>query len=154
MRYNKVLMTAEGYQNLQKKLAELRSMKRPVALKNLQEMSGSADWRENSQIMLFQNELALIDAEIRQTEEMLKQSEVVELQSQDKIVDVGETVVLQTNGTVETYTIVSPAESAPDKGRISYESPLGRALLKRQIGDSVEVEAPAGTIHYQIVALH
>lgn len=153
MKVNKMLMTAEGYQKLQAKLAELRTAKRPAALKNLQDMSGSADWRENSQIILFQNELALIDAEIRQVEGMLQDSEVVEPHTTDTIVDIGETVVIQTNGNVETYTIVSPTESAPDEGRISYESPLGRALLKHQIGDDVDVQAPVGTIHYRIVAL-
>lgn len=157
MKPNKMWMTADGYQKLQSTLVELRTIKRPATLKNLQDVSGSADWRENSQLILFQNELALIDAEIRQVEEMLKNSEVVEPRSPDTIpdtiVDVGETVVVQTNGDVETYTIVSPTESAPDEGRISYESPLGKALLKHQIGDDVDVDAPVGTIHYRIVAL-
>ena len=153
MMQTKMLMTAEGFRKLKVKLEELRSVKRPAALKNLQDVSGSADWRENSQLILFQNELAMIDSEIRNVEAMLKSSEVVEPHSIDAFVDVGETVVVQTNGAIETYTIVSPTESAPEEGRISYESPLGRALLKHEIGDSVDVYAPSGTIQYRIVAL-
>jgi transcription elongation factor GreA len=83
----------------------------------------------------------------------LAHGEVVEPQKSNAVVDIGETVVLQSNGDVETYTIVSPAESAPDLGRISYESPVGYALLKHRVGDDVAVTAPAGLLHYRIVAV-
>ncbi|RIK40557.1 MAG: transcription elongation factor GreA [Chloroflexi bacterium] len=149
----KVWMTPEGYQKLQAQLEELCTVKRPAVLQNLQEVSGSADWRENSQLIHVQDELALIDAEIRRLQELLAQSEVVEPQTSNIVVDIGETVVLQTDGEIETYTIVSPAESDPDAGRISYESPVGHTLLKHKVGDEVEVKVPAGLLHYRIVAV-
>ena len=97
------------------------------------------------------------DAEIRHLEAMLSNSAVVEGQNNDTIVDIGETVVLQMEDddppTVETYTIVSPAESAPDAGRISYESPVGHALLNHRVGDKVTVAVPAGSLHYRIVGV-
>jgi transcription elongation factor GreA len=149
----KMWMTAEGYQKLQAQLEELCTVKRPAAVQTLQEVSGSADWRENSQLIHVQDELARIDAEIRRLQEMLAHSEVVEPQSSDIVVDIGETVVLQADGEVETYTIVSPAESDPDAGRISYESPVGHTLLKHRVGDEVDVTVPAGRLHYRIVAV-
>lgn len=149
----KVWMTPEGYQKLQAQLEELCTVKRPAVLQNLQEVSGSADWRENSQLIHVQDELALINAEIRRLQELLAQSEVVEPQTSNIVVDIGETVVLQTDGEIETYTIVSPAESDPDAGRISYESPVGHTLLKHKVGDEVEVKVPAGLLHYRIVAV-
>lgn len=158
MKKNKVWMTSEGYRQLQAQLQDLRENKRPTLVKDMQEVSTDADWRENSQLILLQNELAVVDAEIRRIEEMLEHSIVVEPQSNDAIVDIGETVVLQLNGdseapAVETYTIVSPAESAPDLGRISYESPVGHSLLNHKVGDEVVVHVPAGLLHYRIVAV-
>lgn len=161
MKKNKVWLTTEGYQQLQGQLQTLRDRKRPAIVNDMQEVSTDADWRENSQLILLQNELAVVDAEIRRIEEMLEHSEVVEPQSNDAIVDIGETVVLQMDCStsaleipiVETYTIVSPAESAPDLGRISYESPVGHSLLKHKVGDEITVTVPAGTLHYRIVGV-
>ncbi|MEZ4714372.1 MAG: GreA/GreB family elongation factor [Caldilineaceae bacterium] len=148
-----MMITRDGYERLQGQLEELRTVKRPAALRDLQEVSGSADWRENAQLIQMQNALGHVDAEIHRLEMTLARCQIVEPQSDDAKVDVGETVVLQTNGEVETYTIVSPAESDPDRGRISYESPLGRALLKQNVGDEIDVKAPAGLLHYRIVAV-
>lgn len=148
-----MMITKDGYEKLQGQLTELQTIKRPAALKDLQEVSGSADWRENAQLIQMQNALGHIDAEIHRLEMLLDQCQIVEPQSDDAKVDVGETVVLQIDGEVETYTIVSPAESDPDHGRISYESPLGRALLKQNVGDEIDVKAPAGLRHYRIMAV-
>jgi transcription elongation factor GreA len=104
-------------------------------------------------VTLTQHELAQVDAEIHKLTELLAHGEVVEPQKTDTVVDIGETVVLQMDGDVETYTIVSPAESAPDLGRISYESPLGHSLLNHKVGDDIAVTVPAGLLRYRIVAV-
>lgn len=150
----KTIITKEGYQRLANQLEELRTVKRPVALQNLQDVSNSADWRDSAQIIQMQNALGLIDAEIHRLATILEEGEIVEPCRDDTVVDIGETVVLQTDGEVETYTIVSPAESDPDRGYISYESPLGRALLKQRVGDEVAVKVPVGLLRYRIVAVH
>jgi transcription elongation GreA/GreB family factor len=82
-----VWMTAEGYQKLQARLTELCTVRRPALVKDLQEVSGEADWRENAQLTLVQNELAQVDAEIRRLEDMLVYGEVVEPQKTNAIVD-------------------------------------------------------------------
>jgi transcription elongation GreA/GreB family factor len=148
----KVWITAEGCQQLQARLNELRT-RRPTYVEDLQDVSGEADWRESAQVTLMVHELAQVDAEIHKLEEILAYGEIAEPQKADAVVDVGETVVLQIDGDVETYTIVSPAESAPELGRISYESPLGHSLLKRKVGDDETIKVPAGLLHYRILAL-
>lgn len=157
MKKNKIWITNEGYAQLQAQLHTLRDQKRQTLVRDMQEVSTEADWRESAQLMLLQNELAVVDAEIRRLQEMLVNCTIVEPQTSDAIVDVGETVVLQLDDqappTVETYTIVSPAEAAPDQGRISYESPVGHSLLKHKVGDEVTVVVPAGQLHYRIVAV-
>lgn len=149
----KVMLTKDGQQKLATRLEELRTVKRPAALQSLQDVRDSADWRDNAQMIQMQNALGLIDAEIHRLAALLEASELVTPHSDDVIVDVGETVLLQIDGATETYTIVSPAESDPDHGRISYESPLGRALLKRKVGDEIAITVPAGQLQYRIVAV-
>jgi len=153
MNSKKVWMTTEGYQKLQTQLTALRTVRRPLIVKELQDVSGGADWRENSQFTLMQSELVRVDDEINKLDEMLTQCEVVEPHKNDTVVDIGETVALQMDGEVETYTIVSPAEAAPELGRISYESPVGHSLLKHKVGDEINIKVPAGWLHYRIVAV-
>jgi transcription elongation factor GreA len=153
-REKKLWLTPEGHEKLEAELEELRTVKRPATLKTLQEVRGGGDWRGDSQSILLQNELARIDAEIARLEELLEEGEIVEAHNDDKVVDIGETVVVQIDDETERYTIVGPAESDPDAGRISYESPLGRAFLKHRVGDELDVEVPAGSLHYRIVAVH
>lgn len=149
----KIWMTAEGHRELQARLDELLNEKRPILVSNFHEASTDADWSESPQVTLTQQELAQIDTEINRLADMLANAEVVEPHKADAIVDIGETVVLQTDGEVETYTIVSPAESAPEQGRISYESPVGHSLLHHKVGDDVDVTVPVGTLHYRILAV-
>lgn len=153
MRDKKTIMTKVGYQKLQAQLEELRSVRRPAALQNLQDVRDGADWRDSAQLIQMQNALGLIDAEIYRLEELLERSEIVEAHQADAVVDIGETVLLQNDGEVERYTIVSPAESNPDLGCISYESPLGRALLKQKVGAEVAITVPAGRLSYRILAV-
>lgn len=153
MTEKKIVITKEGYERLSKQLEELRTVKRPEALQSLQDVSHSADWRDSAQIIQMQNTLGIIDAEIHRLETMLEEGEIVEPRHDNAVVDIGETVVLQTDGEVETYTIVSPAESDPDRGYISYESPLGRALLKQRVGDEISIKVPVGLLRYRIVAV-
>jgi transcription elongation factor GreA len=153
MAEKKQLITKEGYERLTQQLEELRTVKRPAALQNLQDVSNSADWRENAQMIEMQNALGLIDAEIYRLEMTLETSEVAQPDNHNTVVDVGETVVLQCDGATETYTIVSPAESDPDRGYISYESPLGQALLHQTIGKEIEIKVPVGLLRYRIIAV-
>ena len=149
----KIWMTSEGYQKVQTQLETLRTEKRPDMIRVLQDVSSDADWRENSQRILLQNELEILNTEINKLAEILDASEIVAPQNHDTTVDIGETVVLQTDDDVETYTIVSPSESAPDKGLISYESPVGHSLLNHKVGDEITVKVPVGLLHYRIVAV-
>lgn len=146
-------ITPEGYERLRIQLDELQTIKRPAALRDLQAVSGGADWRESAGQMQLQDQLGLLDAEIHRLEVLLTDSEVIEPDGDDTIIDIGETVVLQTNGDMNTYAIVGPTEANPDEGRISYQSPIGSALLKRQVGDEFDVTIPAGNIHCRIVAV-
>ncbi|MCA9967571.1 MAG: GreA/GreB family elongation factor, partial [Anaerolineales bacterium] len=84
---------------------------------------------------------------------MLATAVLIEPDNDDDVVDLGDTAILQTDDHTETYTIVGTAEADPSQGFISNESPLGRALLNRRVGDEITVQAPAGLLHFRIVAV-
>lgn len=152
MSFKPVYVTSQGLQELKEKLAVLQNEKRPAVLRRLQESKGGGDWRDSSEIMLFEEELSLIDSRIYKLILLLDHAELIEPDYDDDKVDIGERVVVALeDGTLETYTIVGSAEADPARGLISNESPLGRALLDHQVGEEVIVQAPVGELRYRIV---
>jgi transcription elongation factor GreA len=149
-----VYVTEKGLADLEEELEHLRQVQRPKIIDRLHEVKSGADWMENTEQMLFEDELAFVNRRIQELEDMLANAKLIELVYDDSIVDIGDTVVLHNeDGEVETYTIVGIAESDPSIGLISNESPLGKAILKHHVGDVVTVKAPAGELQYRIIAI-
>ncbi len=149
-----IYVTSKGVSGLKEELDYLRTVKRPETIERMQDAKGNGDWIDNTEYMLVEEELAFIDGRIQQLEHMLKHAQIIEQGNADNIVDIGETVVVQTNDDeMEQYTIVGVAETDPGKGLISNESPLGAALIGHKVGDEVAVKAPGGQYRYRIVAV-
>ena len=85
---------------------------------------------------------------------MLRNVVVVEATTGGEHVVIGSTVTVETDGRTYTYTIVGPAEAQPREGRLSFTSPIGKALLGSGVGDDVVVQAPRGDVHYRIREIH
>jgi transcription elongation factor GreA len=149
-----IYVTNKGIAELEKELTYLRTVKRPETVEQMQDAKGSGDWIDQTEYMLIEQELAFIDGRIQELQFMLNHAELIEPGNEDNIVNIGETVVIQTGeDEIERYTIVGVAETDPGKGFISNESPLGSALLGRKVGNEVIVHAPAGEILYRIMAV-
>ena len=149
-----VYVTEKGLADLETELEQLKNDKRPLIIERLHEVKSGADWMENTEQMLFEDELAFVDRRIQDLQDMLNNAQLIEPDNDDTVVNIGDTVVIQDEeGELETYTIVGIAESDPSKGLISNESPTGRALLTRRVGEVVAVEAPAGKLKFRIVAV-
>jgi len=149
-----IYVTNKGIAELEKDLTYLRTVKRPETVEQMQDAKGSGDWIDQTEYMLIEQELAFIDGRIQELQFMLNHAELIEPGNEDNIVNIGETVVIQTGeDEIERYTIVGVAETDPGKGFISNESPLGSALLGHKVGDEVIVHAPAGEILYRIMAV-
>jgi transcription elongation factor GreA len=149
-----IYVTNKGIAELEKELTYLRTVKRPETVEQMQDAKGSGDWIDQTEYMLIEQELAFIDGRIQELQFMLNHAELIEPGNEDNIVNIGETVVIQTGeDEIERYTIVGVAETDPGKGFISNESPLGSTLLGRKVGDEVIVHAPAGEILYRIMAV-
>jgi transcription elongation factor GreA len=139
-------LTREGYAKLQEELDYLRSSKRQEIANRLHEAMEGGELIENAEYEAAKNEQAFVEGRIKELEILLATARVISDTEKAEVIQIGSKVTLQEENTEpEIYTIVGAAEANPRAGRISNESPLGRALLNRKAGELVQVEAPAGS---------
>lgn len=148
-----VYVTPKGLAGLKDELQELKDVKRAELVERLHEAKEGSDWMDNSEYRLIEDELGFIEGRIQEIEHMLSVAQIIEPDEDESTVGLGDTAVIQANGELEEYTIVGVAESSPAEGLISNESPLGRALLDRRVGEEVLVKAPNGDFEVRIVAV-
>ena len=148
----RVMLTEEGYKKLEDQLSYLKSVKRIEISERLKAAIALGDLSENSEYDDAKNEQAFLEGKIIDLEAKIRNSDIIKSDASSNVVQIGNTVVivdLEFNEE-ETYTIVGSAEADPDEFKISNESPVGMAIVGHQIGDTVEVHAPAGVLKYQI----
>ena len=153
---NKVILTYEGLKKYEEELQELKVVRRRDVAEKIKEARGQGDLSENAEYDSAKEEQAEVEARIAVLEKMLRNAEVIDEEDLDKnTIRVGNKVEVLDKEFSEkvTYTIVGSAEADPLKGRISNESPLGKMLIGRSVGDTVKVDAPAGVIEYEILAI-
>ncbi|MBM3133323.1 MAG: transcription elongation factor GreA [Chloroflexi bacterium] len=156
MAEEKVLLTAEGLEKLKAELDELVKVRRPEVLERLQRAKElGRDTADNAEYEEAQNEQAFVESRVMELERMLKDASIVPVEkSRATYVRFGSKVTVHyENGDERKYTIVGSPESNPSEGKISNESPVGKALLGKHPGDVVEVQAPKGTIKLKIVSV-
>lgn len=140
-------LTSEGFQKLQDELDFLRTDKRVQIADRLHEAIEGGELLDNAELEAAKNEQAFVEGRIKELEILLATARVVDERLVDKeTIQVGNKVIFQEEGTreKEEFTIVGAAEADPGEGKISNESPLGKALLGKREGDKVQVDAPAG----------
>lgn len=151
----KIYLTKEGLAELQKERDELVNVKRPEILQRLADARDQGDLSENAEYTAAKDELSFIDGRIDEIEEILKQATVITEQTGSKrSVDLGSTVTVHVGSKKEEFTVVGEWEADPASKKISHESPLGKALMGKHVGEALEVDAPAGRIKYTIVSIH
>lgn len=145
-------LTLEGYQKLQEELEYLRTTKRQEVANRLHEAMEGGELIEDAEYEAAKNEQAFVEGRIQELEILLANARVIEETGVRDTIQVGAKVTLQEDGSdPEMYTIVGPAEANPRNGRISNESPLGRALMDKRAGETVRVDAPGGSFTVQIL---
>jgi transcription elongation factor GreA len=149
-----VLLTQDGLKRLEDELENLKSVKRREVAERIKVAIGYGDISENSEYEDAKNEQAFIEGRIITLEKMLRNARIINHDEIDlETVSIGSTVVvedLEFGDTME-YSIVGTAESDPLNNKISNESPVGRAIIGKKKGTTVEVNVPAGIIQYKIV---
>ncbi|NMD27489.1 MAG: transcription elongation factor GreA [Chloroflexi bacterium] len=146
-------LTREGFEKLQLELEELRNVRRKEIAVRLQEAMEDGEFIENAEYEDAKNEQAFVEGRIKDLELLLATARIIdEGENEQGLIQVGTTVTIQEEGyDPETYMIVGPAEADPILGRISNESPIGRALINRKVGETVKVEAPGGAFTVLII---
>ena len=156
MEEKEVILTQEGYANLEKELEYLKTEKRVEIAERIKVALGFGDLSENSEYDEAKNAQAENEVKIAELENKLRYAKVIDEKEIDtKTVQIGNTVQLhdiEFDEDVE-YTIVGSTEVNLAENKISNESPIGRALLGAKKGATVDVEAPAGIIQYKILSI-
>ncbi len=147
---NEFHLTAEGIEGLRTELKELTTSKRAEIAARLKEAKSEGDLSENSAWDAARDEQSFIEGRIAEIEHILKHASVIESKKSDKV-GLGSTVHLELEDGNQRYTIVGSTEANPDKGMISDESPIGRALLGKKPGEEVQIQVPSGTLTYKIL---
>ena len=151
-----VMLTPEGYEKLVEELEDLRTNQRLAVAERIREAREFGDITENSEYDDAKNEQAMLEAKIARLEERLRAARVIDASEvSGDTVGLGTQVTLQDleHGDKLKYTIVGSAEADPLGGKLSNESPVGRALLGRSKGEEVEVAVPQGTMRLKIVSI-
>src|ERR687890_645300 len=152
---DKLPMLAEGYEKLQNDVRHLKTVERPQIIDAIEEARGHGDLSENAEYHAAKERQGQVEATIADLEDRLSRALVIDptTLSGDKIV-FGATVTLVDEDKKKVrYQLVGQTEADAKVGRISYNSPLGRALIGRQVGDEVEVTTPSGERYYKIKAI-
>lgn len=139
-------LTSEGFQKLQEELEHLRTTRREEVAQRLHEAIEGGELLDNAELEAAKNEQAFLEGSIKELEILLATARVVDDSEVDReVIQIGNAVTIQEEGSPEeVYEIVGAAEADPGEGKISNESPMGRALLGKRVGDLVQVDAPAG----------
>jgi transcription elongation factor GreA len=152
----KVPMTHDGLRALEEELRELKGTERPSVIKAISEAREHGDISENAEYAAARERQSFIEGRIGELEDIIARADVIDVSKlEGKVVKFGATVKLADEDTEEEvrYQIVGPYEADLTKGRISVTAPLGRALIGKTVGDSVEVQTPKGGKSYEIVSV-
>jgi len=150
-----VFLTPEGRAKLEAELKQLREVRRPEVAEQIRSSKEFTDTDDNAEFEEAKNEQAFVEGRILTLEKLLANAVIIEANHQvHDAVGLGLTVtVLDEDGEAEKYTIVGSAEVDALNGRISNESPVGRALLGKRVGDVVEVNTPNGALRLTVSAI-
>jgi transcription elongation factor GreA len=151
----KIYLTKEGLAELKNEYKELSTVKRPDILARVSQARSMGDLSENAEYVAARDELSFIDGRIDELEELVKQAVLIQdpHSKGNSIIKLGSTVTVKIKGKKEIFTVVGEWEADPKDKKISHESPLGKALIGKKVGEKVEVEAPAGKLGYIIVSV-
>jgi transcription elongation factor GreA len=144
-------LTQEGYDKLRAEIEELKS-KRTQSIEEIKKAAADKDFRENAPLEAAREARSHLEGRIQELEEILKSAVIIDEVQKDALkVSIGDSVVLcDESGEELCYTIVSPRETDPIQGKISHNSPIGKTIIGKTQGETVEIDAPVGKLRYQI----
>ena len=154
MNNQETFLTPEGYAKLEEELLYLKNVRRPEVAAAIHEAKMDGDVSENAGYEEAKRQQAFLEGRIITVETMLKSAVLIETEGPSDTVILGSRVTVVEDGfDPETYTIVGSAEANPGDGRISNESPLGKALIGRKVDDMVTFKTPGGQVEMKLISI-
>ena len=154
MTQQETFLTPEGYEKLEEELEYLKTVRRPQVAHAIHEAKIDGDVSENAGYEEAKRQQAFLEGRIMTIESMIKNAVLIQSDGSSDSVVLGCRVTVAEDGfEPETYVIVGSAEAAPGEGRISNESPLGKALMGHKVGEQVEFKTPGGTVQVEIQSI-
>ena len=154
MQKRPLYLTPDGAAKLRADLEDLRGPKRQELAKRLRHAVQQGDLSENADYLSAKEDQAFLEGRILELETILREASIVDTPTTSDMVDLGTTVIVAEAGQEpETYQLVGLKEADPRQGKISHESPLGRALMGKRVGDTAEAVTPGGTIRLRILEI-
>ena len=149
----KIPMTPGGFKSLDSELKKLKSVERPAIIKAIAEAREHGDLSENAEYHSAREKQSFIEGRIKELEASLSKAEVIDPKTLSGSIKFGATISLldDENEKKQTFQIVGSTEADIENGLLNIQSPLARALIGKEIGDSVEVKTPGGTRDYEIL---
>lgn len=142
-------LTPEGLIKIEQEIEDLKK-KKPELAERIQAAKEKGDLSENAEYTTAKEELALVESRIRELKELIRTAEVVDHQKSDQV-SIGSKVELKIGKETKIFTLVGKEEINPAQGFISYQSPLGEALLNKKINDKIIIKTPNGEISAEII---
>ena len=146
-------ISKDGLEKIRHELEEMVSIRRPEIAQRIHDAKEHGDLTENAEYEDAKNEQAFVEGRIQALEALIKNATIIDEHHSNDHVQIGSTVKVDGPDGKESFTIVGSTEAKPAEGRISNESPVGRALLGHRKGDNVTVQVPAGDLAYKIVSI-
>lgn len=147
-------LTAEGAARLKAELEELKGPKRKELAARLRSAIQMGDLSENADYHKAKEDQGFLEGRIQELEYLLRNAVIIEKSANRDVVSIGDHVTIQEEDyPPETYHLVGPTEADPSKGKISHESPIGKALLDHKVGETVEAETPGGRLNFKILKI-
>lgn len=155
MTKKEILLTSEGFLELEAELIKLKTEKRPQIIEAIKEARAQGDLSENADYDAARTQQADVEAKISELEHILGNAKIIEKNKEKDKVNLGSTVVIeyQNDNETEEYHIVGSMEANPFENKISNESPIGKTILNKKVGDILSVESPTGSYNIKIVKI-
>lgn len=145
------ILTREGFEKLSRELVELSHNRRQEIAKMFSEFMNELDDEDGMEIDLVRSEQAFVEGRIQTLRTILAQAKILDKTEKSNIVEIGSLVTVKENGELCKYLIVDPIEANPMEQKISFRSPIGKAIINKTIGDALEIQTPDGKIHLEII---
>jgi transcription elongation factor GreA len=150
---NRKKITIEGVEKLKKELDYLKNIKRKELAKRLQEAISFGDLSENFAYQQLKEEQSFLESRVLELEKTIKSAAIVKTEKQGDKVQIGSIIKVVSGDEKQEFQIVGSEESDPVQNKISFQSPFGKELLNKPVGEIVEIETPKGKVSYKILEI-